>query len=65
MRRGSSAIRAEAARVVRAAFYAGETAEAIAARYGIATRTVYRWMADSRERPSRTVAGRILAERKG
>lgn len=55
-------IRTEAARIVRERFDAGEPVDAIAASYGVSRRAVYRW-ATERMRPSRTVAGRIVADR--
>ena len=58
-------IRSEAARIVRERFSRGESADAIAADYGVSRRAVYRWVAPgNRERPSRTVAGRIVAAEK-
>ena len=54
------AIRSEAARVVRARFARGESADAIAEAYGVSRRAVYRW-ASGEGLPSRTVAGRIVA----
>lgn len=58
----STPIRAEASRIVRARFATGESADSIAASYGVSRRAVYRW-ATERMRPSRTVAGRIVAAR--
>lgn len=59
----TAAIRTEAARIVRTRFDAGEPVDAIAACYGVSRRAVYRWTT-GRERPSRTVAGRIVAAEK-
>lgn len=56
-------LRAEAARVVRERFARGESADEIAARYGVKRRVVYLW-ASGRGMPSRVVAGRIVAGRK-
>ena len=54
-----TSLRAEAARLVRAAFNAGETVEAIADRCGVSRRSIYGWVAGTR-RPSRTVSARIV-----
>ena len=59
----TTAIRTEAARIVRARFDDGEPVDAIAASYGVSRRAVYRWTTE-RMRPSRTVAGRIVAARR-
>ncbi len=59
----AAAVRTEAARIVRARFASGEAVDAIAAAYGVSRRAVYRWTT-GRERPSRTVAGRIVAAEK-
>lgn len=60
-----TALRSEAARIVRARFARGDSADAIAEAYGVSRRAVYRWVsAGNRERPSRTVAGRIVAAEK-
>ncbi len=56
-------IRTEAARIVRERFARGDSADAIAADYGVSRRAVYRWTT-GRERPSRTLAGRIVAAEK-
>lgn len=61
----TNALRTEAARIVRARFARGDAADVIAADYGVSRRAIYRWVADgNRERPSRTVAGRIVAAEK-
>lgn len=54
-----AALRSEAARLVRAAFDAGETVDAIAGRCGASRRSIYGWVAGT-HRPSRTVAARIV-----
>lgn len=57
-------LRSEAARIVRERFARGESADVIAEAYGVSRRAVYRWASSKSERPSRTIAGRIVAAEK-
>jgi len=58
-----AALRSEAARIVRARFNKGDSAVAMAADYGVSRNIIYLW-ASGKSRPSRTVAGRIVAAEK-